>query len=86
MTSRLEQDIIAHYQIALQNMVGHSDLAPLRQYEPGHFPCICLAQQDIRAWPDAATVEKYLQDSQRTAFLPDILFRKLTKKITIRVG
>lgn len=66
LAARLARDIIARYQIKPQNVLAHSDIAPLRKTDPGpQFPWQEMAQQGIGAWPDAATVEKYLQGKHR---------------------
>lgn len=58
----IARDIVTRYQIAPQNVVAHSDIAPLRKQDPGPlFPWKALAQQGIGAWPDEARVSFYLQ-------------------------
>ncbi len=57
----LVRDITRRYGISAENIVGHSDIAPQRKQDPGPlFPWQQLAQQGLGAWPDSATVQRYL--------------------------
>jgi N-acetylmuramoyl-L-alanine amidase len=67
----LVKDIVARHHIAPENVLGHSDIAPLRKQDPGPmFPWKQLAAAGLVTWPDAnrvATLTPYFQ-----AQLPDI--------------
>lgn len=65
---KLCRHIIKKYDIAPQNILAHSDISPLRKYDPGPlFPWKELAEEGIGAWPDALTVTKYLADRDPSA-------------------
>lgn len=50
---KLSRQIIHHYQIPAENVVGHSDIAPTRKPDPGlAFAWQTLAQKGIGLWYD----------------------------------
>lgn len=67
----LVRDIMARHHIAPENVLGHSDIAPLRKQDPGPtFPWQQLAAAGLVTWPDAghvAALAPYFQ-----AQLPDV--------------
>ena len=67
----LLKDIVQRHGIAPENVLGHSDIAPLRKQDPGpQFPWQRLAQEGLVLWPDATRVA-----AVRPAFdalLPDV--------------
>ena len=57
----LSKDIVQRYQIAPTRVVAHSDIAPQRKIDPGPlFPWKALYDAGVGAWPDDATVQRYL--------------------------
>jgi len=61
LVTRLAKDIVGRYQIEPFNVLAHSDISPLRKSDPGPlFPWHALYKEGIGAWPDEATVTKYL--------------------------
>ena len=53
----LVRDIVARHHIAPENVLGHSDIAPLRKQDPGPmFPWRQLADAGLVTWPNAARV------------------------------
>lgn len=54
----LAKQLVQRYNIDPVNVVGHSDIAPLRKQDPGPlFPWQALADAGVGAWPDADTVK-----------------------------
>jgi N-acetylmuramoyl-L-alanine amidase len=53
----LVRDIVARHHIAPENVLGHSDIAPLRKQDPGPmFPWKQFADAGLVVWPDATRV------------------------------
>jgi N-acetylmuramoyl-L-alanine amidase len=74
----LVKDIVQRHGVAPENVLGHSDIAPLRKQDPGPlFPWQRLAQEGLVIWPDAGRVA--LVRPAFDAFLPDVAWfqRKL---------
>ena len=67
----LLKQIVARHQIAPDNIIGHSDIAPGRKQDPGPmFPWFQLAQAGLVTWPDAVRVTTLRP--QFEAQLPDV--------------
>ena len=67
----LLKDIVARNKVAPENILGHSDIAPLRKQDPGPmFPWIQLAKAGLIVWPDATRVAAV--QPAFTAMLPDV--------------
>jgi N-acetylmuramoyl-L-alanine amidase len=67
----LVRDIVTRHHITPENVLGHSDIAPLRKQDPGPmFPWKQLAEAGLVAWPDATRVAVVTPVFQ--AQLPDV--------------
>ena len=59
----LTQEIIARHAIAARDVVGHSDIAPIRKQDPGElFDWADLANQGIGLWPGSGPPDKLSSD------------------------
>jgi len=57
----LAKEIIRRYGITPDNVLGHSDIAPLSRQDRGKlFPWKALSTQGVGAWPEPLRVQKYL--------------------------
>jgi N-acetylmuramoyl-L-alanine amidase len=53
----LVKDIVTRHGVRPENVLGHSDIAPLRKLDPGpRFPWRRLAEAGLVPWPEAAQV------------------------------
>lgn len=67
----LLKDIKTRYKLSAENILGHSDIAPLRKTDPGPlFPWRRLAKEGLAVWPNerAVAAQKAIFDQQK---LPD---------------
>ena len=56
----LLKDILERHDLAPDQVLGHSDVAPQRKLDPGPlFPWLQLAEAGVAIWPDADSVARY---------------------------
>ena len=80
---KISKIIIKKYKIKNRNIVGHSDIAPLRKVDPGEkFPWKYLAKKKIGIWHHCKL--KVLKKERRVRILDNkekVKFKKCLKKI-----
>ncbi len=82
----MTQDIAKRNQISPENIVGHSDVAPLRKVDPGpSFPWKKLAQAGVGRWFDEAAAAKYEAEFIRTGYPNAGWFQQQLKRVGYQV-
>jgi N-acetylmuramoyl-L-alanine amidase len=72
-------ELVKKYKIKKKNIVGHSDIAPLRKKDPGEkFPWIFLAKKKIGYWHNVSKKNIKNQNSS-TSLLRKFFFNNLYK-------
>lgn len=62
----LLNDLVQRHKVSPANIVGHSDIAPLRKIDPGPlFPWKQLAEQGLGRWYNPDKAKKYMEQLQR---------------------
>lgn len=82
----LTRDIAKRNNILPENIVGHSDIAPMRKIDPGpSFPWKKLAQAGVGRWFDEAAAAKYEANFIRTGYPDAGWFQKQLKRVGYQV-
>lgn len=82
----ITQDIAKRNSIAPENIVGHSDIAPLRKVDPGpSFPWKKLAQAGVGRWFDEAAAAKYEAEFTRKGYPDAGWFQQQLKRVGYEV-
>ncbi len=78
----LTRTVAQRYGVAPENIVGHSDVAPLRKQDPGPaFPWKKLAQAGVGRWFDEAAAAKYQAEYVRSGPPDAGWFQKQLKRV-----
>jgi len=82
----LTKEIAQRHKIAPENIVGHSDVAPMRKIDPGpSFPWKKLAQAGVGRWFDEAAAAKYEANFIRTGYPDAGWFQQQLKRVGYQV-
>jgi len=82
----LTRDVAKRNNITPENIVGHSDVAPMRKIDPGpSFPWKTLAQAGVGRWFDEAAAAKYEANFVRTGYPDAGWFQKQLKRVGYQV-
>ena len=78
----LTREVARRHGVAAENIVGHSDVAPLRKQDPGPaFPWKKLAQAGVGRWFDEAAAAKYQAEYVRNGAPDAGWFQKQLKRV-----
>jgi len=78
----LTREVAKRHGVAPENIVGHSDVAPLRKQDPGPaFPWKKLAQAGVGRWFDEAAADKYQAEYVRYGPPDAGWFQKQLKRV-----
>ena len=82
----LVRDVAGRHGIKPENIVGHSDIAPVRKMDPGPlFPWKRLAEAGLGRWYDETRAQQYLAQFQAEG-MPDIAwFQRQLARVGYRV-
>lgn len=72
--SQLATDIIVRYHIRSENVIGHSDIAPMRKDDPsGFFDWEALSMQGVGLWPDKNAIATTTVTDRSVAHVQNLL-------------